>query len=376
MKTICETKNLRKSIEAVMPGVESKPVTEVLSGIKIESKENKLVLSTSNMYNYYRSHMETNNSEDGATIVAAEKFYNIIKATNAENITLETKSKNNKNIMLTIKAGEAIFELSSYNETEFPAEPKEDENPEFSIELTGEQYKEIIRKTTFAVSKDSAKPIFTGLFVNVNENFVAFCATNTHRISEYELKDKKGNKTCNCLIPAQNMNAVTKVVDDNETVTLSFKNNNATIKTSNWAISIRTIEGKFPDYRRVFPKPEDKQTGICVNRAAFLNAVNRVSLCSDDNNGYMVIKMEADNDKLIVSSYGSNVSNSQETVTCKTEGKPIKTAFNAKYLIEYCKSTTAENINIALKNEISPVLVHGDDSDAYTYVLTPVRVIF
>lgn len=375
MKTTCETKNLRKCIEAVMPGIDNKPASEILSGIKLQTKDNKLTLCTSNMYNYYRSYMEAKNTEDGEAVVTAERFYNIIKATNAENITLETVGKNKKDNVLSIKAGNASFELSTYSD-EFPEEPKPENEPEFSMELTGKEYKEIIKKTAYAAGKDTKRPLFTGIFLNITEESIAFAASNTHRISEYDMKDRKDNKKCNCLIPSQNMTAITKIIDDEEKITLSFKNNKANVKTENWDISIQAIEGKFPDYRRVFPKPEDKNTEISVNRTTLLDAVNRVSICSDANNNYIVVKMEAENDKLTVSSYGSNVSNSKEIVDCKTEGNPIKIAFNAKYIVEFCKSTTAENITFEMKNELSPVCMHGDDPDNYTYIVTPVRVIF
>lgn len=375
MKTTCETKNLRKCIEAVMPGIDSKPASEILSGIKLQTKDNKITLCTSNMNNYYRSYMEAKNEEDDETVVAAERFYNIIKATNEENITLETVSKNKKDNVLSIKAGNASFELSTYS-GEFPEEPKPENEPDFSMELTGKEYKEIIKKTAYAVSKDTSRPIFTGIFLNITEESIAFAASNTHRISEYDMKDRKGNKKCSCLIPSQNMTAIAKIIEDEEKITLSFKSNKANIKTENWDISIQAIGGNFPDYRRVFPKPEDKITGISVNRTNLLDAVNRVSICSDTNNKYIVVKMEAENDKLTVSSYGSNDSNSKEIVDCKTEGNPIKIAFNAKYIVEFCKSTTAENITFAMKNELSPVRMHGDDPDKYTYIITPVRVTF
>ena len=46
-----------------------------------------------------------------------------------------------------------------------------------------EKIKELIKKTAFACSSDSARPLFTGVLCDIKDNKITFVGTNTHRLA-------------------------------------------------------------------------------------------------------------------------------------------------------------------------------------------------
>lgn len=375
MKCTCNTKTLRKTIESVLPGIAPKALNDTLECIKFELEDNKLTLSATDTNNYYQSHMETKDTEPGVVLTKASQFYSIIKACDAETIHIE--GVGNKNLALTglkIKTDNAEYTIPVKDAKDFPAPPVTKGAIEYEFELTSEKFREIIRKTAYAASKDEKRPLFTGIYINIDEEATSFVATDTHRLSIYKLTDKHADKKCHVNIPVPIMVNVAKVLEANETIHISFAGRQTKIKTENWEITSNSIEGSFPDYKRIIPA--SGTTTMNINRKKLANAVERVSLCCSSENDYKVVVFEINNDKLTIRSHGASAGNGTECVDCKTDGNPLTLAFNAKYILEYCKNVTAEELNFVLNQALNPVLVNEKDIKDQVYILTPIRVIF
>ena len=65
-----------------------------------------------------------------------------------------------------------------------------------------------------------------------------------------------------------------------------------------------------------------------------------------------------------------------EVVSCQTIGDPLNVAFNAKYILDILKNLEAEEAVLSMNTSLSPVCVTCADEPDYTYIVTPVRVVF
>ena len=156
-------------------------------------------------------------------------------------------------------------------------------------------------------------------------------------------------------------------------VNIFITDNHIIFEFDNTTVVSRLIEGQFPDYRRVIP-PKFALTSK-VNIKELAGAVERVALFSTDGD-YSIIKMSVAADEITITSSSPDVGTGLEVVSCQTVGDPLNVAFNAKYILDILKNLEAEEVVLSMNTSLSPVCVTCADEPDYTYIVTPVRVVF
>lgn len=365
MKFTIDRKELNNAINLVLPGVAGKPVLPVLNGIRCCVREDKLHMETTDLNIFYETETDVRDVEDPTeVIIPAEQLNNIVKA--LEDDTLAIVFENNH---FSVKSEHGTFDIPYITE-EFPNIPTSSKQTDEEITLTGSQFKEIIRKIAYATIKKADRPIFTGMYIDIKQNQTSFVCTDTHRLSIFKL-DREGSKDCNINIPAATMNDISKMVEDTDEIKISFAENFVIITTGKVTVTLHGISGQFPDYNRIIPK--NHQTAITVKRNAFLNVLNRVSLFSGMDSDYKIIRLMVTGNELRIQSYGTDAGHGEETMECTKEGNDINIAFNVKFLTDFCKCVTEDEIQMFFINSLAPALVKAKEVDNHIYVLTPVR---
>lgn len=81
-------------------------------------------------------------------------------------------------------------------------------------------------------------------------------------------------------------------------------------------------------------------------------------------------------DEITITSSSPDVGTGLEVVSCQTVGDQLNVAFNAKYILDILKNLEAEEAVLSMNTSLSPVCVTCADEPDYTYIVTPVRVVF
>ncbi|MCG7860108.1 DNA polymerase III subunit beta, partial [Flavihumibacter sediminis] len=81
------------------------------------------------------------------------------------------------------------YKVMGENPDNFPKEPSADDTTSF--EMTSSALVTGINKTLFAVSNDDLRPAMTGVYFELDKNFVQFVATDAHRLVRYKRTDVK-----------------------------------------------------------------------------------------------------------------------------------------------------------------------------------------
>lgn len=68
----------------------------------------------------------------------------------------------------------------------------------------------------------------------------------------------------------------------------------------------------------------------------------------------------------------------KEIIACQTIGEslPLNIAFNSRYMMDFFKNCGSEQISLETNTSLSPARLMPEGDTSYTYILTPVRVIF
>ena len=164
MKFEVEKEKLLIGINATLKAVASKTTMPILECFLIETKNNQLKITATDLDLGIEYSIESNVIEEGKTTIDAKMFSEIIRKLPESTITISLNEQN----LLMIECEGSLFKLVTVDSSEFPALPNI--NVEQYIEIKQNVLKEMIRKTIFAVGIDENRPIFTGCLMELKDN--------------------------------------------------------------------------------------------------------------------------------------------------------------------------------------------------------------
>ena len=207
MRMICDKDKILKAINSVTKAVASKTTMPILEGILIQTNDKEVKLTTYDLEIGIEYIIEAKVEEQGATVVNAIMFSEIIRKLPDTEIKIYLNEQN----LLIIECEGSLYKLATMNPTEFPELPQI--NIENSIELEQNALKEMIRKTLFAVSNEENRPIFTGCLFEVVDNKLNLVAVDGFRLAwKGRYLPNKTNKD-QSLFEMENCKIVTRLLD-------------------------------------------------------------------------------------------------------------------------------------------------------------------
>ena len=201
--------------------------------------------------------------------------------------------------------------------------------------------------------------------------------TNTHRLaiksSEAETAD---DSEYSLLIPARVLKEIANNLTGElpEDVAIIQKDSKILVRMGSLSLVSSLIEGTFPDYSR--PIPPSFKNRTVLNRQNLERAIQRVSLFAQGE--YNIIRLNIEAERVVLSSAASDRGQGMEIMEGVTTGEelPLNIAFNSKYLMDFCKNISSDQVVLETNSSLSPARMMPVDDPSYTYIITPVRVIF
>ena len=370
MKFICEKSKLLKAINSVVRGVSSRTTMPILEGILVQTNEKQVKFTTYDLELGIEYVIDCEVIEQGNTVVTATVFSEIIRRLPDTDIAITVDDKE----LLIIECEGSLYKLATMNPLEFPELPKVDE--ENSVELEQNDLKDMIRKTIFAVSIETHRPIFTGCLFEIKNNKINVVAVDGYRLGwkskylENQVNDFK------VVIPGKTLNEVNKILLDSfDKVKISVAKNQALFEMENCKIVTRLLEGEFLDYERVIPK--SFETRIRADKKELQECFERVSLISmssiEKERKYPV-KVSIDIGKVVISCK-NQAGDAKEELFLTTEGKNLEVGFNPKYFLDALKAIDDEEVFVEFGTSLSPSIIKSvEDTGDYIYMILPIRI--
>ncbi|MCG1010592.1 DNA polymerase III subunit beta [Salinicoccus sp. ID82-1] len=362
---------LNHCLKAISP----RTTLPILNGIKLEVKEDHLLLtgSDSEISIEITIPTEIDNeeileiSETGTVVLSGRFFVDIIKKLSGNFVQLET----NDAFQTKITASQSEFNLSGNDPDQYPLLPEV--NDEESIVLPSAVLKNIINQTNFAVSLSETRPVLTGVNWQFDDKGIQFTATDSHRLALRRLEgDQFGMDSMHAIIPGKSLNELNKIINDSdEEVEIHFSQNQVLISYGNMRFISRLLEGNYPDTSRLFP--ENYETKVTVNNGEFYHAIDRVSLLAREG-GNNVIRMSVENGNVALSSNSPEVGTVHEDIsTGNVEGENLKISFNSRYMMDALKAINDDEVTIEFFGTMRPFTLKAAESDAVVQLILPIR---
>ncbi|MFZ1887357.1 MAG: DNA polymerase III subunit beta [Candidatus Binataceae bacterium] len=366
---------------AMMQGiVERRTTVPILGHVLLEPGSGSLRLSATDLEVGICTEIAARTAKDKSITLNARKLFEIVREAEGDEVKLDTLD----NDWVELKCGRAKFKMMGLDPRSFPAMPSQStakpENAAAKKVLKAELgiastvLASMIDKTVFSVSPDEARYNLSGVYLEAaGPGGVRMVATDGHRLSMVEREAPGFTMEGGAIIPRKGLQELRKILDQtgDQDVKLSLDGQLAYMKRGSTEVSMRLVEGEFPDYRGVIPK--ESKHAIAVDRDALFAAIKRAAIFSNER--YHGVKFALTSGSLTVSSTSPEMGEASESLDVDFRGEEFAIGFNANYLREVLGVIPSGNkVELGLSDDVSPGVVRTEADTKFTYVVMPMRL--
>ncbi len=370
MKFTIEKNILLENLNNVTKAISIKNVIPILNGIKMELNSDGLYLTASDTDLTIKSFIKRDKikkvSEEGSIVIQSKYINEIIRKLPDDTVDIEVVD----GLKVIITAKTAHFSLNCLKVEDYP-QIKLDYQKD-PIVIAGGLFKTIIKQTVFAISNQESRPMLTGLNFKLQGNIMEVTATDSYRLAKKTITLQEFIKDeINITIPGSNINELDKIINDDEPVEMHIFTNKILFIYKNITFQSNLLSGTYPNTNNLIP--DNFETIFNTNYMDFYSAVDRASLLTQGKE-QNIVKMETQEDKLMITSFSSEIGRTEETITIeKNEGANVDISFSAKYMMDALKTIDDTELVVFLNSEIKPIVIKSSKDETLVQLILPIK---
>jgi DNA polymerase-3 subunit beta len=284
MKFIVSSSSLLKHLQQISGVINSNTVLPILEDFLFEIEDRKLNIVATDLETVMRVQMEVESKEAGRVCIPSKILIDSLKNIADQPLTFNIDT----NFAVEITSDNGKYKVMGENPDNFPKEPNADDTTAFTMPSSA--LVTAINKTLFAVSNDDLRPAMTGVFFELNKDFIQFVATDAHRLIRYKRTDVACPKNESFIVPKKPLNLLRNALPDNEDpLTVSYNSNHLFVSHGTTQLICRLIDARFPDYKVVIPT--DNPYKLVVSKSDFQGALRRVSVFSNKSTNQVALSI-------------------------------------------------------------------------------------
>lgn len=372
MKVSCLQENLARGLSTVARAVAQRSTLPVLGNILIATDNGRLRLSATNLELGITCWIGAKIHEEGSTTVPSRTFVDLVNNLPNDQVDMELTVRTQT---LNVHSGAFNNDIKCIDAQEFPPLPPSE--LEEGLELEVHELKEMIQQVAFAASTDDARPVLTGVLVEVTGGELAMAAADGFRLSVRTAHLPSPDLgPIRAIIPARALSELGRILTDGEetvTMVLPSGRGQAIFRAKNVELVSQLIEGTFPDYVGIIPT--NYTTRSVVSTSAFRKACKAAEIFARDAAHSARLQInpgsELEPGTLEVSATSAETGSNETVVDATVEGENIEVAFNVRFLVDVLGVIDNPNISLETSTPSSPGVIRPVGRDDYLHVIMP-----
>ena len=336
MKFTFDRDAMIKEIAIAQEVITNKSPISILSNILIIAEHGILTIKATDSTLKFTTSIPVDITEEGRTTIFCDKFMSILSSLPSGDVEFIQED-----IGVTIKpiAKRFTAKLKSQTSDKFPEQGSSDNVPFF--EIAAKDFKEMIKQTIFAVSKESrSRSFMTGVYFIKENDILTMVATDGRRLSCVNKDAINVPDFQPAIVPTKILSCVLKNASDEGNIQVAVVDKSIFVKFANVEFSSTLIEGQFPNYKKVIP--EDLTISIQLNKNDLEAALKRTSIMADKEINKILFKISSGVLKIVSTETDNGAA--EEEIPCRYDGSNISMALNFVYVTEPLKGIDSENV--------------------------------
>ena len=366
MKITCDREQLLHAYQTVSSVAPARSPKPILQNVKLEAGDGGVFLSATDLEVGIR-HVVTGVEihSPGALILPVARFGSILRESADKVLRLESDGTG-----IVVLGERSKFQLPAENPAEFPTVAPFEETSFF--ETSARLLRELIRRTVFATDNESSRYALGGVKLEFGDKEVTAVGTDGRRLAKMtgpiSLHGQPGGGPANTIVPTRAMQLIERAVSPTDSeVQLAIRGNEFLVRSPRAVISARLLEGRFPEWRRVFPESgaaeqidlSVSQTHTAVRQAAIVT--------SEESRG---IDFTFGGGALVLAGKAAEVGQARVELPIAYNGREISITLDPRFVVDFLKVLDADkSFTMELRDGDSAAVAKTDDG--YGYVIMP-----
>lgn len=376
LKFCVEQRELLDGLEAVGHVVPRKHSLPVLRHVLIENREDGVFVSGTNLESHIELQVQGAVVEFGSVLVLHSRLLRLVSSLGDGAVSL-TELEGSR---LRVEQDGAVFELECLDlgeaDNEFPPMPF-DYSGVKPVEVASASLLNGIAMTRFAVCRDEVRYNLTGARFRYEGGSLQVAATDGRMMSVCVSENAAPFEFSeSVIIPRRGLKALEGLLPELGSVSLRFSaSNGALFEFGCVRLSVRVIDGKFPNPAAVIPKGVLRE--VELDREAFLGVLERGASVTNDT--FHMVKMTLESGAIefeVVTRDVGVFKESLPVVESDDSGglSPLVIAFSTRLLLKIVGRMVSESVVVRLKDNHSPCVFCEVGDDAWWMLLMPIRI--
>jgi DNA polymerase-3 subunit beta len=375
MKVSVLQENLAHGLSIVSRAVSTRSTLPVLSNVLVATDDGRLRLSATNLELGITCWIGAKIEEEGSTTVPARTFTELVSTLSDKQVDMILNVRTQS---LNVHCGASNTDLKCIDAQEFPPIPAPDLDSGIQINVT--DLKEMIQQVAFAASTDEARPILTGVLLNVKEGNITLSAADGFRLSirNAELSSPV-SRPISAVIPARALTELARISADSEqTITMMLPPGRGQVifHMKNVELVSQLIEGSFPDLDQLVPRKYNTRT--VVSTSAFLKACKQAEIFAREGSHIARINMtpggELQPGQVEISGQSEETGFNQTVIDATIEGAAQLIAFNVRFLREVLDVIRTPNVALETTGDTNPGVIRPVGETNFLHVIMPMHL--
>ena len=367
MKISCDREQLLQAFQTVASVAPARSPKPILQNVKLEVADDSAVLLATDLEIGIRHQVSgVDIQSPGVVVLNVTKFGSILRESTDETIHIEADSQG-----AVIRGERSQFRLSAENPADFPQVTSFEETGFY--EIPARLLRELIHRTEFATDNESSRYALGGVKLEFGEDQITAIGTDGRRLAKMTgpivTSGSPSESTQVTIVPTRAMQLIYRAVAPSDAeVQLALKGNEILVHTPRATISSRLLEGRFPDWRKVFPESGQGGVHLELPISSTQAAVRQAAIVtSEESRG---VDFTFGEGMLVMSGRAAEVGQSRVELPINYDGEELAITLDPKFVIDFLKVLDADKtFKIEAQDSESAALCSTDDG--YGYVIMP-----
>ncbi len=369
MQLSIKREDILAPLQQISGVVERRQTIPILNNLLFKGSEGNLSITATDLEVELVSNLKVELQSDDSATIPARKLLDICRSL-PEQAQIEIEASNEK---IKISSKRSRFSLAALPAEDFPI--IEDIKLDESISVSQRELHNLIEKTAFAIAQQDVRYYLNGLLLEVDKQRIKTVATDGHRLALSQIDHSSDlSEARQIIVPRKGIQEIQHLLAyEDDQIMVSLGKDHLQVSLSDFRLTSKLIDGRFPEYQRVLPNEE----GNCVviQKDIFKQALARVSILSNDK--YKGVRLTLDDGIMLIQTHNPEHEEAEEEIEIDYKGEKLEVGFNVTYLIDVLNVLESEAVKIFIKDASSSALILPDESSGEQgsrYVIMPMRL--
>ena len=366
MKLLVSREALLKPLQQVAGVVERRQTLPVLSNVLLQVEGAELSLTGTDLEVEMVARVPLIEGENGEVTVPARKLMDICREL-PDKAEVELSLAGQR---LTIKAGRFRSTLSTLPAADFPSVEKS--IAEMSTRIDSKALKRLLDRTAFAMAQQDVRYFLNGMLIEMGGDYVKTVATDGHRLAMSKLQMPGASvDSRQVIVPRKGVLELQRLLHEVDgDIGIAIGSNYLMAESTDFTLTTKLVDGRFPDYDRVIPKNGDKL--ILADKLELRQALNRTAILSNEK--FRGIRVNLSSGALQLSANNPEQEEAEETVSVDYQGDDLEVGFNVGYVLDVLGVIESDSVKMTLHDANSSALLEDPNVEDSIYVVMPMKL--